>query len=84
MKEAYCHICGCFNDQAGYRKICTKCTTKVTKYSKYLREGSQEPEHLELIDYLDRIFAVNRLERKYVHKVFYTHGGGKGLHPLWW
>ena len=83
MKEAYCHICGCLNDQVGYRRICTKCTTKVAKYSKYLREGSQEPEHLELIDYLDRIFAINRLERKYVHKVFYTHGGGKGLHPLW-
>lgn len=69
MKEAYCHICGCLNDQTGYRRICTKCTTKVTKYSKYLREGSQEPEHLELIDYLDRIFAVNMFIKYFIRMV---------------
>ena len=82
MKEAYCHICGNARGHNVQRRLCSSCNTKVVKYSQYLREGSQEPEHLELIDYLDRIFAINRLERKYVHKVFYTHGGGKGLHPL--
>ena len=82
MKEAYCHICGCLNDRRVIVRYASSCSTSVAKYSKYLREGSQGPEHLELIDYLDRIFAINGLERKYVHKVFYTHGGGKGLHPL--
>ena len=82
MKEAYYHICGNARGRNVQRRLCSSCNTKVAKYSQYLREGSQEPEHLELIDYLDRIFAINRLERKYVHKVFYTHGGGKGLHPL--